>query len=79
VESPKEAGATGREFRLRRSDTGLEKTKGYALGNLQPLAGSGEPGGGRTLGRPGGGMLEQQERMQRKLDKVCNRIEARRG
>ena len=28
---------------------------------------------------PAAGMLEQQERMQRKLDKVCNRIEARRA
>jgi hypothetical protein len=30
-------------------------------------------------GGPAAGMLEQQERMQRKLDKVCARIEARRG
>ncbi len=38
VESPKEAGATGREFRLRRSDIGQPQAQRNALGNLQPLA-----------------------------------------
>ena len=55
VESEKETGATGRAIWLRRSDTGQPQAQRNALGNLQPLAGSGEPGGGRTVERPGGG------------------------
>ena len=55
VESQKKADATGREFRLRRSDIGQPQAQRNALGNLQPLARRGGAKGGGTMGRPGGG------------------------
>ena len=75
VESPKEAGATGRQFRLRRSDTGQPQAQRNALGDLQPVAGSGEPGGGRTMGRPGGGNVEVATMGSAKQGRLAARIE----
>jgi hypothetical protein len=55
------------------------KPKGMHWATFNRLRDAAAQKAAELWGGPAAGMLEQQERMQRKLDKVCARIEARRG